>query len=94
MVYVCCRDLGAFALFGPALKPPTLSCAVPAQFPSPRTGQEEESDLDHLTEYSQRDCPLYRLTNSDRQGRYRLVKPILTDPRFKISSQDSPNLGY
>jgi len=45
---------------------------------------EEKRDLDHLTEYPERDCLLYRLTNSERQGRYRLVKHVLTDPHRSV----------
>ena len=35
---------------------------------------EEKRDLDHLTEYPEQKVLLYRLTNSDREGRYRLLK--------------------
>src|SRR5262245_51730391 len=45
---------------------------------------EEKRDLDHLTEYPERDCVFYRLTNADRQGRYRLVKHVLTDPHRSV----------
>jgi glucoamylase len=45
---------------------------------------EEKRDLDHLVEYPERDCPLYRLTNSERQGRYRLVKHVLADPHHSV----------
>jgi glucoamylase len=45
---------------------------------------EEKRDLDHLIEYPERDCVLYRLTNSERQGRYRLVKHVLTDPHRSV----------
>ncbi len=45
---------------------------------------DEKRDLDHLIEYPERDCVFYRLTNSERQGRYRLVKHVLTDPHRSV----------
>jgi len=45
---------------------------------------EEKRDLDHLLEYPERDCLFYRLTNSDPDGRYRLVKHVLTDPHRSV----------
>ncbi len=45
---------------------------------------EEKRDLDHLLEYPERDCLFYRLTNSERNGRYRLIKHILTDPHRSV----------
>lgn len=45
---------------------------------------EEKRDLDHKLEYPERDCPFYRLTNSERNGRYRLVKQVLTDPHRSV----------
>ena len=45
---------------------------------------EEKRDLDHQIEYPERDCVFYRLTNSDRQGRYRLIKHVLTDPHRSV----------
>jgi len=45
---------------------------------------EEKRDLDHQVEYPEHDCPLYRLTNSDPKGRYRLVKHVLTDPHRSV----------
>jgi glucoamylase len=45
---------------------------------------EEKRDLNHLVEYPERDCVLYRLTNSERHGRYRLVKHVLTDPHRSV----------
>ena len=45
---------------------------------------EEKRDLDHLVEYPERDCLLYRLTNSERTGRYRLIKYILTNPHRSV----------
>src|SRR5213080_4994846 len=45
---------------------------------------EEKRDLDHLVEYPERDCVFYRLTNSERNGRYLLVKHVLTDPHRSV----------
>src|SRR5438067_1235827 len=45
---------------------------------------EEKRDLDHQIEYPERDCLFYRLTNSEREGRYRLIKHILTDPHRSV----------
>lgn len=45
---------------------------------------EEKRDLDHQIDYPERDCLLYRLTNSDRQGRYRIIKHVLTDPHRSV----------
>jgi glucoamylase len=45
---------------------------------------EEKRDLDHGIEYPERDCPFYRLTNSEPQGRYRLIKHVLTDPHHSV----------
>jgi glucoamylase len=45
---------------------------------------EEKRDLDHGIEYLERDCLFYRLINSERQGRYRLVKHVLTDPHRSV----------
>lgn len=45
---------------------------------------EEKRDLNCLIEYPERDCVLYRLTNSERRGRYRLVKHLLTDPHRSV----------
>ena len=45
---------------------------------------EEKRDLNHEIEYPERDCLFYRLTNSEPQGRYRLVKEILTDPHGSV----------
>src|SRR5476649_2829146 len=44
---------------------------------------EEKRDLDHRIEYPERDCVFYRLTNSERGGRYRLIStssPTRTGP--------------
>ena len=45
---------------------------------------EERRDLDHKTEYPEQNALLYRLTNSDREGRYRLVKEIVVDPHSSV----------
>ena len=45
---------------------------------------EEKRDLEHRIEYPERDCPLYRLTNSEPNGRYRIVKEVLTDPHRSV----------
>lgn len=45
---------------------------------------EERRDLEHKTEYPEQSALLYRLTNSDREGRYRLVKEIVVDPHSAV----------
>jgi glucoamylase len=45
---------------------------------------EEKRDLKHQLEYPQKDCLLYRLINSDPQGRYRLIKEVITDPHRSV----------
>ena len=45
---------------------------------------EEKRDLISQLEYPEHNCPLYRLTNSDPSGRYRLVKHVLTDPHRSV----------
>jgi glucoamylase len=45
---------------------------------------EEKRDLEHKTEYPEQNALLYRLTNSDRLGRYRLVKEIIVDPHSSV----------
>jgi glucoamylase len=45
---------------------------------------EEKRDLNHAIEYPERDCLLYRVTNSEPDGRYRLVKHIFTDPHQSV----------
>lgn len=45
---------------------------------------EEKRDLEHKTEYPEQNALLYRLTNSDREGRYRLVKEIVVDPHSSV----------
>jgi glucoamylase len=45
---------------------------------------EERRDLDHLTEYPEKNALLYRLTNSDRKGRYRITKEIIGEPHSSV----------
>jgi glucoamylase len=45
---------------------------------------EEKRDLTHKVEYPEPNAPLYRLTNSEPQGRYRLVKQVLTHPHRSV----------
>jgi glucoamylase len=45
---------------------------------------EEKRDLNHEIEYPERDCLYYRLTNSEPNRRYRLVKGVLTDPHRSV----------
>ena len=45
---------------------------------------EERRDLDHQIEYPERDSLLYRITNSDRDGRYQLIKEIIAEPHSSV----------
>ena len=45
---------------------------------------EEKSDLDHELEYPEKGCLFYKLTNTERNGRYRIIKHILTDPHRSV----------
>ena len=45
---------------------------------------EEKRDLDHQTEYPEHSALLYRLTNTDREGRYRIVKEIIGEPHSSV----------
>ena len=45
---------------------------------------EEKRDLLHRIECPEHNALLYRLTNSDREGRYRLVKEIVVDPHSSV----------
>ena len=45
---------------------------------------EERRDLGHKIEYPEQNALFYRITNSDREGRYRLVKEILVDPHSPV----------
>src|SRR5580704_1311093 len=50
---------------------------------------EEKRDLTHLVEYPDKNCPFYRVTNTDPNGRYRIVKHILTDPPHSVLLVDT-----
>jgi glucoamylase len=45
---------------------------------------EEKRDLQYRIEYPEKDCVFYRLTNSEPNGRYRLIKHILADPHRSV----------
>ena len=45
---------------------------------------EEKIDLEHEIEYPEKACLYYRLTNTERQGRYKLIKEICTDPHRSV----------
>ena len=45
---------------------------------------EERRHLDHKIEYPEEGCLLYRLTNSEPTGRYRIIKEILADPHSSV----------
>jgi glucoamylase len=45
---------------------------------------EEKRDLDHLTEYLEQGVLLYRLTNTDRGGRYRIIKEVIGEPHSPV----------
>lgn len=45
---------------------------------------EERRDLDHTLEYPEQGALLYGLTNSDRAGRYRIIKEVCTDPHASV----------
>ena len=45
---------------------------------------EEKRDLDHAIEYPEQNVLLYRLTNSERGGRYRIVKEIIVEPHSSV----------
>lgn len=45
---------------------------------------EERRDLDHRTEYPEQNTLLYRVTNSDPAGRYRLIKEIIGEPHSSV----------
>jgi glucoamylase len=45
---------------------------------------EEKRDLTHAIDYPERDCLLYRLTNSEPGGRYRIVKHVFADPHQSV----------
>lgn len=45
---------------------------------------EEKRDFDHHIDYPDRDSLFYRLTNTERGGRYRITKQVLADPRRSV----------
>ena len=45
---------------------------------------EEKRDFDHRLEYPERNALLYRLTNTEKSGRYRLVKEVMVDPHSAV----------
>jgi glucoamylase len=45
---------------------------------------EERRDLTHEIEYPEKGTLLYRLTNSDPEGRYRVIKEIIADPHSSV----------
>ena len=45
---------------------------------------EEKRDLVHAIDYPERDCLLYRITNSESGGRYRIVKDVFADPHQSV----------
>ncbi|HEV2208700.1 MAG TPA: glycoside hydrolase family 15 protein [Verrucomicrobiae bacterium] len=45
---------------------------------------EERRDLEHQIEYPEKGTPYYRLINRDPQGRYQLVKDVITDPHSSV----------
>lgn len=45
---------------------------------------EEKIDLLHEMEYPEKGCLYYRLTNSEPNGRYRIIKDVLTDPHRSV----------
>ena len=45
---------------------------------------EERRDLEHHIEYPEKSTLYYRLTNSDPDGRYRILKEIITDPHLSV----------
>ncbi|HET6882653.1 MAG TPA: glycoside hydrolase family 15 protein [Pirellulales bacterium] len=48
---------------------------------------EEKNDTTHQFEYVHEGVPLYRLTNTCRKGRYRIVKEIFSHPDFPVLLQ-------
>ena len=45
---------------------------------------EERRDLAHELQYPDKGALLYRIINSDRAGRYRIIKQIATDPHSSV----------
>ena len=45
---------------------------------------EEKRDLDYKIEYPERDCLFYRIINTERNGRYQIIKQVCTDPHRSV----------
>ncbi len=45
---------------------------------------EERRDLVHQIDYPEKSTLYYRLTNSDPDGRYRIIKEVITDPHLSV----------
>ncbi len=45
---------------------------------------EEKRDLDHHTECPEENALLYRLTNTERSGRYRIIKEVIGEPHSSV----------
>lgn len=45
---------------------------------------EEKRDLHHVTECPEKGVPLYRITSTDKEGRYSIVKEVLSDPHAAV----------
>ena len=45
---------------------------------------EERRDLEHKIEYPEKSTLYYRLTNSDPEGRYTIIKDVITDPHLSV----------
>src|SRR6201999_580092 len=45
---------------------------------------EEKRDLERTFEYIDQDSSAVRLTNSDREGRYKITKEIIADPHHSV----------
>ena len=45
---------------------------------------EERRDLDHRTEMPEKNVLLFRMTNSERHGRYRIIKEVIAEPHSSV----------
>jgi glucoamylase len=45
---------------------------------------EERRDLDYKIEYPEQGVPYYRLINCEQEGRYRVIKDVITDPHASV----------
>jgi glucoamylase len=45
---------------------------------------EEKRDLEHALEYPEKNTLLYRLTNSEPAGRYKVIKEVIVDPHAPV----------